>query len=103
MFVYIWEYFVKEEFISEFEITYGSDGDWVTLFSRDRGYIKTELQQDISNPLRYITIDHWKSKEARNNFRKQFANEFKELDKRCEQFTAKEVFIGDFETIGYHK
>lgn len=103
MIFYIWEYLVKEEFTSEFERAYGPDGDWVKLFSRAEDYIKTELQQDISNPLRYITIDYWKSKEARDNFRKQFAKEFEELDKRCEELTVKEVFIGDFETISYRK
>jgi len=103
MFTYIWEYFVKEEFRSEFEKAYGPDGDWVKLFSKAEGYIKTELQQDISNPLRYITIDHWKSKDARDSFRNQFAKEFEELDKRCEQFTEKEMFIGDFESYGSNK
>jgi quinol monooxygenase YgiN len=103
MFTYIWEYFVNEECRSEFEQAYGSDGDWVMLFSKADGYLGTELHQDISNLSRYITIDHWISIEARDNFRKQFAKEFDAIDQRCEQFTEKEVFIGDFGSLGNRK
>ena len=84
MFVYTWEYFIKDHSQAEFERIYGPDGEWVQLFSKAEGYIKTELFHDLSKPLRYITIDYWKSEGSRNSFREQIDSEFKKLDKRCE-------------------
>jgi heme-degrading monooxygenase HmoA len=97
VFVYIWEYLVKEEKKSEFEKIYGPEGQWVQLFKKGIGYLGTELHQDTLNPLRYVTIDYWISQKARNNFREQFAEQIEKLDKQCESMTEKEIFLGDFE------
>jgi len=99
VFVYVWEYFVKAEKKSDFERIYGMNGDWTKLFSRDAGYLGTELHQDISNNQRYLTLDYWISKNARDNFREKFAVEFEKLDKQCESLTEKEIFLGDFESL----
>jgi heme-degrading monooxygenase HmoA len=98
VFVYIWEYIVKAEKKSEFERVYGPDGEWVKLFKQGAGYLGTELHRDTSNTQRYLTVDYWASKKARDNFREKFAEEFTKLDKQCESLTEKENFLGDFES-----
>lgn len=96
IFVYIWEYQVKEEFRSEFEKIYGPDGDWVRLFKKANGYVSTDFYQDISDTNRFITVDSWDTKKDRDNFREKFFKEFELLDEHCESFTEEEKFIGDF-------
>jgi len=96
-FAYVWEYLVKDDCLTQFRLMYGPQGNWVQLFSQADGYVRTELHADINNPNRFLTIDYWTSKEARDQFRQQFAAEFAALDKTCEQFTVAERFVGDFE------
>jgi len=98
IFVYIWEYIVKDEFIAEFEKVYGSNGDWVQLFQKASGYLATDLHQDASNTNRFITIDFWETKDDRDNFITRFSKEYKILDGYCESFTEQETLIGDFNT-----
>ncbi len=97
MYMYIWEYYVKDDFVSEFEKIYGHDGAWMQLFKRCNGYNSTELLHDRANERRYVTIDSWISKSAYETFRKQFAAEFEELDKICNLLTEDEVFWGSFD------
>lgn len=96
-FIYIWEYTVKKEFLQEFIKAYRPEGDWVQLFKKSKGYIKTDLLQDHSNPTRFVTIDYWNSKQDRDAFQDQFAGEFKQLDQACEKFTQNEKWLGDFD------
>jgi len=96
VFVYVWEYIVKEEHLEEFKRIYGPAGEWVQLFGKAGGYIATDLHQDISNPKRFITVDFWMTKNDRDNFRNQFSKEFGVLDKHCESLTKQEKLIGDF-------
>ena len=97
-FIYIWEYLVEEKNQEDFTRIYGPNGDWVDLFKKAKGYIKTELHRDISNPDRFITVDYWHTKADRDKFRIEFAEDFKTLDDFCEGFTDKENFLGDFES-----
>lgn len=99
VFVYIWEYKVKGEHLEEFKGAYGPAGDWVQMFRRGKGFMATELHQDITDPLRFLTVDYWNSKEDRDNFQNQFSKEFEELDERCENFTEQEKLIGDFNSF----
>lgn len=99
VFVYIWEYKVKEEYILEFEKVYGPEGDWIKLFKKSKGYIATDLHQDISNTHRFLTVDTWNTKEDRDNFRNRYSKEFELLDEHCESFTEKEKLIGEFYSI----
>jgi len=101
MFAYIWEYFVKEGVEAEFERLYGPDGDWVQLFRKVDGYIATDLYRDIANPGRYVTTDFWRSKEARDRSRQEFAAEFAALDKRGDLLTEQENFLGDFDCFSH--
>jgi len=42
LYTYIWEYYVKDDFIEEFEKVYGHDAVWMQLFKRGNGYNSTE-------------------------------------------------------------
>ena len=98
VFAYIWEYIVKEDHIAEFKRIYEPEGDWVQLFRKGDGYIATDFHQDKSNPKRFLTVDFWITKDYRDNFRKQFSEEFRVLDEHCESFTEQEELVGDFES-----
>ena len=97
--VYIWEFIVSAEHAGAFERAYGSSGDWVQLFRRATGYLRTELHRDRSQPRRFITIDYWESKEAWEAFRTRFAEEFEALDDECAAWTTHEAEIGRFEPV----
>jgi heme-degrading monooxygenase HmoA len=96
---YIWEFVVRDGSNAEFEKVYGADGDWVKLFRRSSGYVKTDLIRDQTNPKRYITIDHWRSRRDYCEFRTVFSAVFEELDKHCEDLTVQESKIGEFTKI----
>jgi quinol monooxygenase YgiN len=98
-FVYLWEYTVKDTSREEFERVYGPSGAWVQLFKKAKGYLGTDLHRDQSNPLRYITVDRWATKGHRDAFRILFSEEFEDLDARCETFTVRENFLGDFDSF----
>ena len=98
-FVYVWRYVVDSGRRSEFHDNYGPNGTWARLFSRESGYIRTELMRDDNDENVYLTVDYWVSKADRDLFRKRYAREFDELDSACEAFTLEEEFIGDFSTI----
>ena len=100
MYKYMWQYYVKDEFIEEFEKVYGADGAWSKLFRRADGYKSTELLHDFTNERRFVTIDSWISSSAYEMFLKQFAAEFNELDKICEALTEEEIFLGSFNLTG---
>ncbi|MCB0214536.1 MAG: hypothetical protein KDJ52_34670 [Anaerolineae bacterium] len=90
-------------YASILEEIYGPTGDWVQLFQKSDGYLGTELHWDVSNELRYVTLDYWASREARDAFREQFAQEFADLDQRCESRMEKEIFLGDFAGFGAYR
>lgn len=97
-FAYIWEYRVRNEFLDQFERIYGPSGEWVQLFRKAaRGYRRTELHQDHTDPTRYLTVDYWDSKSDRDAFRKDFDVEFELLDQQCGKLTHSEMLIGDFD------
>lgn len=99
-FCYMWEFLVHPEKLEEFEAAYGPAGDWVQLFRRDESYLRTDLYRDRDNPRRFVTIDHWVSREACRAFRERFRQDFEALDERCEGFTVRETHLGDFELVG---
>ena len=95
-FVYIWKYIVKEENIDEFLTAYGTKGEWIRLFKKSNDYVQTKLFRYSINQSVFITIDYWKNKEARDRFISTHQSEYDEIDKRCENLTLKEEFIGDY-------
>lgn|SRR5581483_3415496 len=96
----IWEFQVKAEMKELFEAAYGPDGDWVQLFSQSVEFAGTELILDVASPSRYVTIDSWISQNAYEQFRNQYAAEYKKIDVSCENFTLSEREIGRFNRIG---
>ena len=92
----IWEYEVKDEFRAEFIEAYSSSGLWVSLFGQCKGYIKTELKQDVDHPERFLTIDYWQSQSAFSAMKRAIGDEYNKLDKQCEIYTLSENHIGFF-------
>jgi len=93
---YVWRYVVEEDQRAAFEPAYGPAGEWVQLFSQAEGYLETELLCEAEDGGAYLTIDTWVSKKARDAFRLDFAAEFDALDRRCEELTLEEHFLGEF-------
>ena len=95
-FACIWKYVVRPERRQEFLAAYDQDGDWARLFRPDHQYIRTELLEDVKHANRFMTIDYWRSKKARDDFRQRHSSEYDDLDTRCESYTVSEEFVGDF-------
>lgn len=96
MYVIAWEFIIRTECFVQFEATYGPQGEWARLFSQAEGYRETRLLRDITDPLRYVTLDCWQSRETYDQFRTTHAAEYKALDERCERLTKKEQMLGEF-------
>jgi heme-degrading monooxygenase HmoA len=94
----LWEFCVKPGREAEFEKHYGSDGTWAQLFRRGKGYIRSNLFLDVSNPLRYLTVDVWNSQEQFENFESEYGKEYKAIDKICEELTTKEVRLSAWDS-----
>lgn len=95
-FVVIWEFRVRSGKRRDFERIYGPDGDWVSLFRRGKGYIRTDLIRDLGTPRRYLTIDCWCSRAAYLRFKTQNRAEYQAMDEKCASLTHGEVKIGEF-------
>jgi heme-degrading monooxygenase HmoA len=95
----IWEFRVRAGCENEFESVYGPRGDWVRLFSKVQGFIRTELNHDLNDRHRYLTLDYWSSKEAYETFRERHQAEYRTLDQRCERLTERETAVGIFERV----
>jgi quinol monooxygenase YgiN len=93
---YIWEFLAAPDMADEFARVYGPQGNWVQLFRRAKGYIRSELYRDGANPRRFVTIDHWESEAAWEAFRSEFSDEYEELDVQCEKLTVRETQLGRF-------
>ena len=98
-FIIIWEFSPRKGRESEFELAYGSNGDWAKFFSSGKGYIGTDLHRDIDQANRYLTIDEWTSREAFETFKDQRQEEYHRIDKKCESLTEYEKLVGLFERL----
>jgi heme-degrading monooxygenase HmoA len=99
----IWEFRVRAGMEARFESAYGPCGSWAQFFSKGKGYVRTELNHDLKDSRRYVTLDFWVSREAYDDFRRKHAVEYGALDQRFEQMTEKELEIGKFERLGTPK
>jgi len=97
-FTALWEFFVPQDCQSDFEKAYGPEGAWVQLFRRSVGHLGSELIRDLDRPGRYVTLDHWTSRDAFHNFKREHADEYAAIDQQCERLTEREVFLGAFES-----
>jgi hypothetical protein len=98
-FAYVWQYVIKPARRDEFFAAYAPDGTWVKLFARDSNYLGTVLLCDADNDNRFVTIDYWSSRDARNTFRTVHAVAFSSLDRKCSAYTITEEFLGDFTIV----
>ncbi len=97
MFIVIWEFYAKRGREIEFEQAYGPSGLWARFFSRSREYQGTYLLSDTTG--RYLTLDHWTSREAYEAFCKENAGEYETIDHECEALTEQETQVGSFLTV----
>ena len=95
----IWEFHVRQGREPAFEKSYGSEGSWAQLFGKGEGFVATELNRDVKEPGRYLTLDFWSSREAYESFRQQHAARYKEIDAECEEMTESEAEIGRFARV----
>jgi heme-degrading monooxygenase HmoA len=95
----IWEFRVKPEAKLVFEQAYGAEGDWARLFSQSSDYRGTQLLRDSNRSGRYLTIDHWTSREAFRQFKQDHQADYDAFDQRCEALTDNESLIGEFESF----
>ena len=98
MFVTLWEFEVKPGSEELFERTYGPEGEWARLFRRDQRYRGTRLLRDMGAERVYVTIDEWESRTAYEEFKKKFAAEYVELDRKCAGMTKLERELGDLDS-----
>lgn len=96
----IWEFRPKPGAEAAFEQAYGPQGPWARLFTGAPGFVATELNRDLSDARRFLTLDFWASKQAYDAFRTSHASEYKAVDQQCEPLTAEEKLVGTFERLG---
>ena len=99
MHVIVWEFRARPGREAEFEEVYGPGGAWVELFARSEGFVGTELLRDVAEPGRYLTLDQWTSRSAFETFRERWADDYRELDERCEALTLREEALGTFTAL----
>jgi hypothetical protein len=80
MYVIIWQFDVEPAQAAEFERVYGPTGSWAAFFGKSADYRGTRLFCDVAVPHRYLTFDHWTSKEAFQEFERANGAEYQSLD-----------------------
>src|SRR5689334_24188337 len=61
-----------------------------TRRSSDLGYLGTALFTDPEHPGRYVTEDRWLTRKYFDQFRVQYADAYRDLDRECEPLTKRE-------------
>jgi heme-degrading monooxygenase HmoA len=98
-FIVVWEFRPRPGMEAAFERAYGPGGSWAQLFSKGKGFVATELNRDLKDSNRYLTLDFWESKEAYEAFRAKHAEDYAAIDRECEALTLEEKQIGAFERV----
>ena len=98
-YVVIWEFRIRPEAKQRFEQAYGRDGRWAAFFRQDEQYIGTELNRDLKDPGRYVTLDFWRSHRAYENFRNAHQAEYADIDRECEPLAESEVQMASLERV----
>jgi quinol monooxygenase YgiN len=96
-----WEFRPKPGAEKRFEDAYGSHGIWAAFFKQGEGFIATELNRDLKDAGRYLTLDLWVSKAAYDEFRALHSAEYQAIDAQCEALTEHESELGKFERLGF--
>jgi hypothetical protein len=93
MHVIEWDFLPASGREAEFVAAYGSDGVWIELFRRGRGFLGTELHPLPERPGWFRTVDRWQCEDDYLSFRRVFAAEYAEIDSACEMLTAFEIQV----------
>jgi heme-degrading monooxygenase HmoA len=88
--VRVWEYDVPEESRTDFERTYGADGDWAQLFSSSAGFRGTELFVSMDDPGRYLTVDRFVDEDTWLEFLAEHSDAYRRLDAATGSLTTEE-------------
>jgi heme-degrading monooxygenase HmoA len=96
----LWEFAVASAKRAELVAHYGPDVTWARRFRRANGYLGSELLQDRSDPLRFLTNDRWESREAWQAFRREYGAEYERLDREFEGLTTREAPLGEYAPAG---
>ncbi len=95
----VWEFHVMPGKEDEFERHYGPEGTWVQLFRKAKEFVRTDLLRDPEVRGRYLTVDCWTTLTAYDDFKRNFAAEYKTIDAQMEALTRSETKVGVFETV----
>ncbi|NIM92187.1 MAG: hypothetical protein GTO18_00520 [Anaerolineales bacterium] len=95
----VWEFVVKEEARSPFELAYGPGGMWSELFAQCQGFRGTTLMRDTKNPQRYLTIDLWDSETQREQILVENNAEYSELQAAFAGWTESMTEVGVFRVL----
>lgn len=98
-YVIVWEFKPKAGAEERFERAYGAQGVWASFFATGKGFVATELNRDLKDPRRYLTLDFWTTKAAYDDFRAANSERYQSIDRLCEDLTAEEKLIGYFERL----
>ena len=97
MHVVVWTYRVAAGREAQFEALYSADGEWSRLFERSPAYLGTQLLRDVAEPLRFVTIDRWRTREDYEAFIASERPDYAALDARGDVLTVEEIRVGAFE------
>lgn len=95
----VWQFRPQAGAERHFEKVYGPDGSWARLFAKGDGFVRTELNLDLKDSGRYLTLDYWTTKEAYKAFRAKHAAEYAAIDSECEALTVEETYLGEFSRV----
>lgn len=91
MYIIIWQYTIHPNQRESFLEHYHADGAWAKFFQASAHYFGTELLELEENE--FVTVDKWMSKDSYDQFLKDNAKQYQELDNQCEGFTQSEILI----------
>lgn len=95
----VWQYEVKEDSRSKFELAYGPGGAWSELFAKCTGFRGTVLLRDTKDPRRYLTIDSWETEAQRAAMLAEHADEYSALDSAFREWTIDEAEVGIYRIL----
>lgn len=95
----LWEFNVKADAQTQFELAYGPGGAWSKLFSRAQGFRGTTLLRDQDDPLRYLTVDVWDSLAQREQMMIEHEAAYNELASRFAAWSESKRELGVFRVM----
>ena len=95
----VWQYQVKEESRSKFELAYGPGGAWSELFANCPGFRGTVLLRDTKDLRRYLTVDSWDTEVQRAAMLAEHADEYSALDAAFREWTIHEAEVGVYRIL----